>query len=78
LHYAKFDSAENPLFVAAGAGVIGGFGGGIVNNGTIIANGVNPLTIAINDAYTYRTDLRFRFRESIITGFGNLARQPNR
>jgi len=33
-----------------GAGVIAGFGGGIVNNGTIIANGVNPLTIVINDA----------------------------
>lgn len=35
-----------------GSAIVTGFGGGIVNNGNIVANGVNPLAIVINDATT--------------------------
>ena len=45
------ETLQNQLHhTITGAGIIAGFGGGIVNNGTIVANGVNALAVAINDA----------------------------
>jgi hypothetical protein len=41
---------NNSAHTIQGAGTIGNFGGGFVNNGVVLANGVNPLVIDISAA----------------------------